>query len=616
MYKILFSVCIAAFACASSLRAADEKPTNLVKLEAFVPQLNRLAGEETNPAKIAYIQKVLSHVQEVVNNGKFLTSKDVEVALKGVKSVEENLKRRGHWSSSSSSSSNCEACSELSELDSEFHECCTDVLELLSEVRELIDVDFPCDNWIAIDHVPFAITNSGKYCVSRNLVYNGPGSAITVTADNVTINFHNNTLTLNDPNADGIYVQYQNEFTLLNDSIEGPGATNGADGAAIRLLNVNKAHIDNVYTYKTVHGVVVDSCNDVVIENSLLQGHRGLFDSESTYGTGVTIYASVGVSMNNLVFEGYSGSPVEREYTSGLFVYGDSSNISVDKSVFANWTEALYVRQVSGLIVDECMAIASPYSDLSIVQLGDYDREEFTANDVIIKNSTFEQHRAMPGFDGLLFVQGSGAILENVVVDVDSSEADLYTAGAIHIGCGSTNGCNDLFLAYTNIYARDCIVRGNNHYGLYVETGEDITFSHSQFTGARVSNVFFGGFTGDFGGATHCQILDSLITDSQGNGVTMDARSYEDAIVNCQISDNSGAGVFIATLAGNHHIRNNRIFNNDIGINNQEVLTNIFFNTSCNNSSDNCLGVDPGVVQDPGATPLVAGSNVCCPILD
>lgn len=599
MYKILFSVCIAACALASALHAAEGKRVNLKNLEAKISDLQRLAAQATSQTKAAFLQEVLTHAQHVVDNADYLTVDEVQMAADGVKKAEAALAHHSHWSSSSSS--DCDACSELSELDSEFQDCCNNVLELLFELRELLAIEFPCDPPIPISAVPFVITESGKYCVTQNLVYNGPDAAITVAANNVTINFHNNSLTINDPDADGITAEDVTEFTLLNDIIQGPGSSDPANGVAIRLERVSKAHIDNVYTYNTVRGIYLVDCVDVLVENSLLRSHRGTM--EGNFGAGIEINGSVGVTMDNLVFEGSDVAPFDDEFTVGLLVYGDAANIALRNSVLTNWFEAVDILQVTGFIMDHCMAIAPPFTDFCLLQLGGY-YPELVANDVIIRNSTFEQHTLVTGFDGLLLVQGSGAIFENVVVDVATTgEEEGYSPGAIHIGCGSASGCVDPTLAYTNLYARDCIVRGENQFGLYIEAAEDVTFSHSQFTDATINVLFYDD-------ALHCQVLDSLISNAGGFGALFNSDATENAIVNCQVSD-SDNGIFVSNTALRNQVKGNRVFgNSNSGIENLDPSTDIYFNTSCNNGVTNCSGVF--VTRNPGDIPLQAGSNICC----
>ena len=51
-----------------------------------------------------------------------------------------------------------------------------------------------CEDYYVIDKVPAFIDKPGKWCVKKNLKFTGTGNAITVTANNVTLNFGDHNL--------------------------------------------------------------------------------------------------------------------------------------------------------------------------------------------------------------------------------------------------------------------------------------------------------------------------------------------------------------------------------------------------------------------------------------
>ncbi|MBS0634319.1 MAG: right-handed parallel beta-helix repeat-containing protein [Verrucomicrobia bacterium] len=616
MSKIIFVACLAAFACASTLHAAEEKKAYLTKLEQALPEFRKLAKKaKSNKNRIA---QILRHAEHVVYDSAELTPDAIRMAIEAVAMAKNELQAegRGHWTSSSSSSSSCDACDELSELGSDVSECCNEITTLLMQVQRLLADEFPCDASIAIDSVPLTITESGKYCVTSDLTYDGTGAAITVLANNVTINFHNHSLTLTNEAAQGILAQNVSEFTLENDVIQGAASFISDTSVAVHLDGVHKAHLNNVYTYNTTKGIHLYNCNDVLVDNALIRAHDGTFNLSDGRGAGIFIQLSEGVTVENVFFEGSGAEPDIDAISYGVWVR-ESENVMVKDSSFDDWLLGIYGQAVTGLTIDHCMIKASPYSGYSTIQLGSTSTPEFVATDVIIRDTTLEQPTFVPFFDGMLLAHGSGLMMENVVLDVTTGTevGSGYIAGAIHAGYAANSSSSDNFI-FSDIYARNCIVRGANQYGLYVELGRDIIFSHSQFTDASLANVFIsnGGILEGLS-TQGCQIVDSLIADGlaeESFGVYIEFNTASNAIMNNQINNHSAAAIYIESSAPANQIKGNRIFGNYDGIYNTSITSDIYYNTSCNNSNSNCIGV--GVTQNPTDSPVVAGSNICCVI--
>ena len=147
---------------------------------------------------------------------------------------------------------------------------------------------------------------------------------------------------------------------------------------------------------------------------------------------------------------------------------------------------------------------------------------------------------------------------------------------------------------------------GTNDYCLYIESGSNMLFKKSEFSNAAIANVFFDA------GARNSVIADSTIVNASGDGaagVLMEVSSTTNAVVNCDISDNSMYGIFVANGATFGHIRGNRVNGNQVGIINNELTTETYFNTSCNNTTYDCRNVSPSQLPSDA---VVVGSNICC----
>lgn len=651
--RLVFMMAVVVGFCSSLQAAHEAKKTKVVKekaphtkgdvnftaLKLNLERLKELGPEFMGPKNVQLskmIGEVLDQAQSVVNEGK-PNPYDVNKALESVKKLlgylkQKKVRLKERLSSSSSDVGvGCNFCSELSDLESEVKKCCQTIKAQIIAILRLLQEEFPCNPPIAITSVPVTITEPGKYCVKQDLVYNGSGAAITVTANNVTINFHNHSLTLNNSGAQGVLVESLTstpvrEFVLENDIIQGSSLFKTATSAAVSLVNVDKATLRNIYTFNTTKGVEIQNSTDVLVENSLLSNHEGLsVPTTASIGAGILIDSSISVTVDGCDFEGAGLSPVTNlnEASNALLVQGTSQDILVKNSTFNNWLNTLTISQVTGMIVENCQAIAAGVSISNIVEVGSTTT---ATTDVTIRNSSFAQETLVPGFDGLFFINGSGALLENVIVDVttgNDGNANPYFPGAIHIGC-AVNGhvsCGPPYLAFNDLLAKNVIVRGANQYGLLVENGSYITFTDSQFTGASLANVFFDGAVNGNNvstfGAFGCIIKNSTITNAVGSGagtgvgVLINPGANTNAIVNCDVSNNGQDGIVVSQYALNNLLNGNSVFDNgNHGIDNLEATTMTYFNTSCNNAAGlNCVGVTPS--QLPGTTE-VAGSNICC----
>lgn len=140
----------------------------------------------------------------------------------------------------------------------------------------------------AINSVPMTIVQPGKYTVTRDLVYNGTGDAISIAANNVTIEFANHSLHVADPQATGIFATSIKGVTITNALISGSQQSTNFASSAIEFEDVRKSKIDNVYTENTFKGIFLVNSADATVINShhtnhaigiaSLQSNKMLFD--------------------------------------------------------------------------------------------------------------------------------------------------------------------------------------------------------------------------------------------------------------------------------------------------------------------------------------------------
>lgn len=621
----LLAMILAAFTSVTTLHAeaspkakADQNTPALSPLEEARGRLKVAAKNVDDPEVLKLVKVALQRASFVAKAGPEVTPERAQKALSSVQQVLAiiNKKKSGLSSHHASSSKTCDARKDISEIESEVEECCEDIQRELTDVIQFVNTQLPCDEMLPICSVPVVLSEPGKYCVTCDLVYNGSAAAILVTADNVSINFHNHSLTLTDSNAQGVLVQNVNEFTLENDVIQGSAIFKSPTSAAVHLVGVHKATLKNIYTKNTTKGIEIENSVDVRVEYSRVEAHEGtvqvVFPSPATLagtgnGAGIWIDGSHGVTVDSCAFVGADLVADPTRTSFGLHIEGNSENITLTDSTFTDWLGSIHALNVNGLLVDHCIAVASPYSTLNLVQLGGCG-EENRANDIIIRDSNFIQKVAVQGFDGILLAGGSGCVFENLVVDssgLDILTQNAYLTSAIHVG---NHACDP----YENLIARKCVVKGVNGRTVHIEKGVKIVFDECQISGGTNVNVLMND-------ATSCTVKNSMIFNvhdlvlyTADSGVFIDTPvgAGKNSIENCLIYDNTVWGISVADANGNQ-ISGNSVWGSRSGINiSFPASTQVFFNTSCNNSVHNCTNVSP--FQIPGATPVVSGCNVCC----
>ncbi len=614
LLAVLLAVCTASTVMADTAESAKAKsekdaPITLTSLKASRAKLKTLGRKIKDPDIQNKIKAALKSTEMVLRAGINASPEKVRKAHSIMQQLltatyQNDVLHVSH--NHSGSSGQCDICGDIGKIESEFKNCCVDIKRDLAEILTFLETQFPCSNEMAISNVPIIITAPGKYCVTRDLTYNGPGTAITVTADNVSINFENHSLTLTDSAAQGIVALNVSEFTLENDIIQGASIFRSPTSAAVHLINVQKATINNIYTKNTTRGIEIENSSDVLVQYSHVEAHEGIvqinFPSPATLagsgnGGGIWINGSTGVTIDSCAFVGADLTFDPSRTSFGLHIEGDSRDIIVTNDTFTNWLGTIQVLNVTGLLIDHCIAVASPISNLNIVQLGSCDPTN-NANDVTIQNSNFTQTTAVQGFDGFLILGGSGCLLENLLIDTSSLDIpNGYLPAAVHFGMPACT-------PYTNLVARDCIIKGSNGRTVYIEVGDKITLDECQISGGTNVNVYLLD-------ATSCVVKNSNIFNGD-SGIFIDngAGGDKNSIENCLVYDNTVNGIVVADQKANH-LSGNSVWGSRSGISLSFAgFTETYFNTSCNNSVHNCTNVSPS--QVPGASPAVAGSNVCC----
>jgi hypothetical protein len=136
---------------------------------------------------------------------------------------------------------------------------------------------------ISITSVPYTISTSGNYKLTKNLTYTGSSNAITVSASNVVLNLNGFTLsgTGSSKTSIAIYDDGFSSVTLQNGTITG-------FAAALDCANASQILVQNLTMFNNELGIDLNSCSYCAVQNCVMVGV-----GESVGGVGVVLNSTV-----------------------------------------------------------------------------------------------------------------------------------------------------------------------------------------------------------------------------------------------------------------------------------------------------------------------------------
>lgn len=419
-----------------------------------------------------------------------------------------------------------------------------------------------CARQFKICEVPVVIDQPGKWFVCEDLCYDGTGTAILITANNVTLDFLNHDLVLS-ASATGIEAQNVRELVIKNDLISTPTVSEQSASTAIYLTGCEKVRLENIFTANTFEGLLLDNnCVDITVHNCHFKNHTG---GSTGNGSAVDDNGSSSLSFDQCIFEGTTGAGV---IPALMTFFASSTNVRFSSSQFSNADIGIGFGG-SGLLVEDCQFFGSQSNNFSLIQLGFFGAPTSPnqpATDVTIRNSTLIS--AVPdnlGLDGLAAGIGSGLIVENVVIDTQGRGTPAVpVVGGLHLGNSlNPSPFNDVIVSKT-------IIRNQNDNGLVSESGSSgLLVTNSTISDALVAGVHFFD--------TQASTITESLINLNNEGIVLEkvaTGSIGNSIVYNTITTNTVDGVNIK--AGNtfNVVVNNVINNNGTAIINKGGATN------------------------------------------
>lgn len=476
--------------------------------------------------------------------------------------------------------------------------------------------------------VPYTISQPGHYLVPKSLTYTGGANAINVTdIDNVTIEFCDGAqLTTTNPEAIGINVSGATNVDIVNATLVGTLAeealsrgilVNQSDNVTIKNASITDYDINVSIVSSTnieVDHLVAVANNATFAINSLLRARsvENLSIHDSKFRTSLASnIASGGILLEDTVIaeNERSGIPCKSVQLQNLECY--------NCDIFNAPVESLVAENITSVIDD-------PLYIFSMFQFGGFNAEltpfEYNTRNAILRNSTFSNLNANDTAVGIQAVQGSGLIIDNVVVNVNAAgtgDPDACQEDPVNyppvgikfaIGNNGNSGCTSR--------VTDCVVR-NSIFTSATPSGYGITIlatPENENDGIVIDNCLIDNCLVDgilVRNTVNSSIQNSKVRNCSGDvsyGINLDTNANRNSLLNNEVSSNAN-GINVGANNTQNYLQDNKVHSNaGVGINNQGTDTVIVYNVSCNNFI-NCVNVTPA--NNPG-DPALVGENICC----
>lgn len=589
---------------ASPLHVEKTKPMSIDEAQK---KLEKVAKKNKKDAKLNQAFNDVSAILEHAKKNPSTIKK--EELSKSFKSIEK-ISKKINGAHQEASLCDCDTGDHklLCEIKNILKQCCRHLSKEIERIEKFLHRTFPCDHVHAIKSVPFTITKPGKYCVKNDLIYGGDTNAITIVADNVSINFSNHSLTLQNPAATGIFSEGQSEIAIENDKISAVGPIS-LTGFAINLISCQKVTIDNILTQNIRRGVFLISCSDVTISNSRF------IDSINPAAVGRAVAAanSTGITVDHCTVNNVSGAFQFQvcsncvvndckitncnngtQFTPAVLDGPACTNCAVTNSEFFNMAASSSFAG-NGFLVDNCSFHAAATNPFDLLQI---ESGVTSGDNVIIRNSTFDALDTA-GAVGIFAPRSTGLLIENCIVSHNLPDAAPIILGEVDPDFPQ--------LVVKDAIIRNTIANGGASFGIWIfgAGNSGITIQDCLVERATAHGVLIEG--------SNVVVQNTKVQNGSGNGITVTETANRNSLIDNVVATNGAIGIVIAPLSLNNHVQGNKVFDNSgDGINNAGTNTETYFNTSCNNGGIDCVGVTPA--QPNNVAPVLTGSNICCDV--
>ena len=376
---------------------------------------------------------------------------------------------------------------------------------------------------VRICRLPFVIRRPGRYCLGRDLTWSQAGAAITVEPQaqhDVTIDGRGRRLLIDTP------ISGDTPFKVFGVLAQGPGLSrvtvrdlfvestpvytfpgapsNGHVG--IQASDVDTLHVERYSNTGSQFALSLSRCSDVIVRhdsflNNLGPGFAGVSvllrdgDTDVTIedcSIRVTVPVTQPTSPDDTTFLGPSGI-LTGDPQFGLVHH--HANVTMRRLTIDGESFPVVVAAVNVLLMED-IGITQTGAPFEGVQIGGDDIPNPCTNAVIRNVRLSFTDSTVQAYDGILFFNGSNALMENCVFDARAvPDAADPTAAPVHISAPSFVGAG----GWVGLTMRQCAVKGASQRLISVDQAQDVTIDSvrldlpdSVATGTGIGSFAFG----------------------------------------------------------------------------------------------------------------------------
>ncbi|MBS0656472.1 MAG: right-handed parallel beta-helix repeat-containing protein [Verrucomicrobia bacterium] len=609
----------------------SKKDSALKKTIALIRVLAHESHDKQEREKLKELAEIAETLRFAIKS-KTVTKQHAVSTLNLIDATCEKFKKQ-HAHHASSSSIGKDIFRTLRKLKSDLKESVDLVLTEGAKIAQALS----CSERIAINSLPVTISASGNYCITQDLALDTTtAAAITVTADDVDIDFGNHVVSVNNQTT-AIFALGVSNFSVHHGTISCSTPISDPNSAGILLFNVENGSFEEmIFTDTTTSSasiactdlsyvncqfdINIDTCNQIAA--IFANGTNGLTIENCTFTelgnnvgstTGVAIWLQNASNIQIHACRNFSGIPINStacanseisscEFNGTVALSAPQSNVEMRNCQSTNNVlPALFASGYENILVEDCTFTATPTNDFSLVYLLEAPGNVI-ATGFIARNCSFISPQANPEFDNI-FILGSigGALFENCIFDSNPSGDLSYPTPANIQIAGPSNASG------SNVLVRNSVFRNSAYNHVRLESSSNIALDNCLIDGASSAGV-------SLVTATTCTVKNCEITNCGSSGISLSDGSQFCELFGNSLLSNAGDGITIDAISTNNIVTSNYCFNNrGNGINSIGAPNEFYNNAACGNgTSPNCSGIPALVLRTPGS-PAVTGGNICCP---
>lgn len=432
-----------------------------------------------------------------------------------------------------------------------------------------------CKKPTAIHSLPFTISKSGKYCLSKDLLYSGDSIAIVIQATTVELDLNNHNLLINNPNAIGISVNDSSNVSIKNGTIVLlTEQTDESIGVGVSISDSNKVALENLFISNFSFGIVIVSSTEI----SLLKVR-----SQNALQSNLSTTEVRGLNLKNVFFIndatviGTAGVALRR--TNEVNVY--NSNF-INSDIFYVGGSVANFDKIRVEITD----VNYPFGALQLGTATVSTDSVIAVTDVIIQNSVLVNRSNQGSVTGdslapaVIFLStGKNFLIQDCVLSMDPQlpYAEALPLNAV-IAIGSSNEPRLINLIgsgenpptnVSNIVIQDCLINGPSVYNVVIGSDPEnevqvskVTLKENNISDASQYNIFLLN-------VNRVVIKENAINNSDANagGILVDGDSTKNIIRNNDIIVDGQYGISLTASTSGNIVKENVIIS-QLGISN------------------------------------------------